>query len=142
MDEYYSPQEIRWNKAQIVWLIKNLPALREGIWPTDPHGTGYIEAPITKRGKKHYAPFERISDILCEIDRRLEPTGRDGVWLEAVYGWWLYEETLAKKFRVSPDTVRARIKKALEYICPPWPKDVSYEKFKLEREMANDKDRV
>jgi len=131
MEEWYSPKQIVFTKSQIIFLLTNLKDIREGAWPPDPRGSSYTQ-PEYKRKKKggkqikhrisRHPPFERISDVVVGLDRRLETTKYGGVWLEAVYGGWLYPENLAKKFRVSTEVVNAEIKKALQYIISPWPK--------------------
>ena len=115
---WWHPREIKFNKAQCLWLIPQLPRLREGTYPTNPVGTGYTDAPA-KRSLKYRAYFETPCQIAGELDYRLSKTGVDGKLLVA--------EVMAEYTELSYEAVRA-----LNYVSG-WRRKGNYGQWKRQR---------
>lgn len=115
---WWPPKEITFRRRQMLFLIKNLPELREGYWPANPAGSGYIDMPIVKKGGtgRHRAYFETPASTAAEVEVRLEKCGIDGLILLAIECWGESEESLAKYFRMPVWSIRKRAKNALRYI--------------------------
>jgi len=112
--DYYSPGEIRFTRAETVWLIQNLTTLRSGQWP--PEASGYTDTG-GRRGRSHKAPFQTAAEYYAEITDRLEKCGRDGLMLEAVECWGKSEESMAKYFGLTDWFVKKSLKRALNYVA-------------------------
>ena len=95
---WYSPREIKFSREQVLWLIRNLPALREGSWPVE--ASSYIDIPIGKNIGKHKAYFETPVEYAAEIQYRLERAGIDGLILEAIECWDKSESSMASYLRL------------------------------------------
>ena len=67
---WWNPREITFRRRQMLFLIKNLPELREGYWPANPVGSGYVELPMIKKGRagRHHAYFEIPVTIIAEVE--------------------------------------------------------------------------
>ncbi len=77
--EWYSYSDICFCRLQCIWLIYHLLMLGNGVWPTEPKDTGYIEQlGYGALGVRQSAPFEAPAGIAGEVGRRLEFTGDDG----------------------------------------------------------------
>lgn len=98
---WWPPGKITFRRRQMLFLIKNLPELREGHWPADPAGSGYYEIP---------------AGIAAEIEDWLEKCGIDGLILLAIECWGESEASLAKYLRIPPWSIKKRAKRALRYI--------------------------
>lgn len=124
---WYSPREIKFSREQVLWLIRNLPALKEGYWP--PEASSYIDIPIGKRTASRKAPFETPTEYAAEIEARLERAGIDGLILEAIECWDKSEQSLASYLRLPVDVISRRADTALGYISG-WRRKVSYWHFR------------
>ena len=113
--DWYSPREIRFTRRQCLWLIRNLPSLREGYWP--PEASTYTDLPGSKKTGKHKAYFETPIDYAVEISSRMEKCGIDGLILLAIECWGESEASLAKYLRMPEWLVRKRYKRALAYVA-------------------------
>jgi len=111
--DWYSPREIRFTRVQCLWLIRNLPTLRAGYWPTE--ASNYISIPGKKSGK-HRAYFETPVEYAVEIQSRLERAGLDGLILLAIEGWDMTVASLAAYLRCQEWTILRRRKRALRYV--------------------------
>jgi len=78
MDDWYSPGEIRFNREQMMWLIRYLEMLKKGNWPPNPQGSGYIDAPLSRKTGRKGAYFETPCQFAAEVEMRLKRTGADG----------------------------------------------------------------
>ena len=82
-ETWWAPREIFFRKDQVLWLIKYLSMLIVGIWPPEPYGSSYTDAPGGKRQRRHQACFETPCQFAAEIEWRLGRTGTDGKLLRA-----------------------------------------------------------
>lgn len=112
---WYSPREIYFNRAQVLWLIKNLPALRAGTWPAE--ASSYIDIPLGKRTGRHKAYFETPAEFAAEIETRLERAGIDGLILEAIECWEKSIPSLAAYLRMPDWVIARRRRKALAFVA-------------------------
>ncbi len=118
---YYKPNEIRFSRQQIIWLIPLLPLLRSGSYPRDPKESGYTDAPIGKRQIKAKAPFIMAVEIASELDYRIQQTGWHGLMLEMVYSADTQDrlsvvQHIAMALAEDTNYVEKRITRALRYI--------------------------
>ncbi len=115
---WWPPREITFRRRQMLFLIKNLPQLREGYWPANPAESGYNDLPGIKKGRagRHHAYFEIPASIAAEVETRLEQARIDGLILEAIECWGKSEESMARYFRMPVWSIRKRAKNALRYI--------------------------
>ena len=122
MDQvHYTPGEIKFTRAQALWLIHNLCALRSGAsWPTD--ATEHVNVP----GKKSTcrAPFTTPVEYAAEITIRMERCGLDGVMLLAMECWGESVEALARYFSKPQWSIVKGANQALRYVAsgpsPRW----------------------
>ena len=82
---WYSIADIRYCRYQVLWIIENFIVCNAGkseserdTWPVEEQDTGYTEAPKTSHAVSAHAPFERTLQVVGDITRRLERTGKDG----------------------------------------------------------------
>ena len=134
-EESYSPKDIRYSKPQMLWLIKNIKALRQGEWPESQFVSGYIDLidPIAyvkgkvraKRISRHFsrrAGFEITCGIVADLDIRMNRCIRDVLMLEAHFGWDKTIGELSRHFQITEQQVTKGIYSALAYISGKWPK--------------------
>ncbi len=118
-EAYYKPNEIKFSRSQIEWLIPLLPLLRSGVYPRDTKETGYTQAP-GKRQIKAKAGFIIPAEIASELDWRLQQAGVDGLFLEMVYSQpddrYFVMQHIASALRVDINAVERDIHRALHYI--------------------------
>ena len=113
-DDWYSPKEIKFTRRQVLFLIKNLPTLQLGVWPTD--FSHYIDQPIGKRTGKKRGYFETPVEYAAEIMIRLERAGLDGLILEAIDCWEKSVASMAAYFRLQEWTIAKRRKQGLAFV--------------------------
>jgi hypothetical protein len=77
--EYYTPGQFSYCRNQILFYLANRELIREGVWPPDPKGTGYIDSAIHPQNVR--APKEWAKLIAADIEPRLAQTKVDGEWL-------------------------------------------------------------
>ncbi len=78
---WFSIGEIRYCRLQSIWLIQEFLKV-EGIrivmdrytWPDG----DTAEAPKTSHASNAHAPYEKVVQVVGELSRRLERTGKDG----------------------------------------------------------------
>jgi len=126
---WYPPHQITFRPEHMIFLIKHLPLLQEGRYPPDPIGTGYVDAPIVRRGTKHKSYFEAPAQLAAELEARLEQCGQDGLILEAVVCWGKTTEYLMRAFNCDERKLAKRINSALAYISGWKRKQSSYKNF-------------
>lgn len=136
---WWSPGEITFRHRQMLWLIEHLPELREGQWPANPVGSGYIDLPLVRKGKarSRKAYFEIPTTIVAEVEVRLEKCGIDGLILLATECWGESEQSLAKYLGIPPWSVRKRANNALRYISGWERKNQSYKEFLHHRKVKD-----
>lgn len=115
----------------MLFLIKNLPQLKEGYWPANPAESGYVDLPLARKGKarSHRAYFETPAEYAAEIETRLEKAGIDGLILEAIECWDKSAASMASYFRMPEWSIRKRAKNALRYISGWRRRKQSYKEF-------------
>jgi hypothetical protein len=129
--QWYRASEIKFTQRQIIWILENLTLFREGIYPTNPYGSGYTEAPHNRcrKGSARHAPFERACDVAAEVEVRLKRTGLDGFLLEAIHCWGKDETEMAAIMGMGLAAVFKRTDNALRYIAGWRRKPYSYKDF-------------
>jgi hypothetical protein len=96
--EWYAPGAIAWKPWQVVWLLRNLQALRESVYPPDPE-----ESEGRSKGS-HHAPFETVILIREELLRRVRKAGRPGFMAVAHYSYNAEPEWVAEMYNISTET--------------------------------------
>ena len=114
--DFYAPREIRFTRAQVLWLIKNLSTLRSGYWPTE--ASSYIDLPLRKKTSKSGAYFTTPVEYAAEIESRLERAGTSGLILLLKEGCEdMTIASLSTYFRVSEWVIHRRRRQALAYVA-------------------------
>jgi len=113
--DWYSPGEVKFTRRQVLFLIKNLPILREGYWPAE--ASSYIDIPLSKKPGKHKAYFETPIEYAAEIQSRLEKCGLDGLILEAIEGWDKSIPSMGSYLRMPEWVIGRRRRKALGFVA-------------------------
>ncbi|MBN2167607.1 MAG: hypothetical protein JW738_00055 [Actinobacteria bacterium] len=128
-DLYFEPYEIwvrddtdRSNpnplwRAQTRWMLENLQLLRAGRWPSRP--TSYTDPSVRSRSVRAKATFETPLQWACELTRRLEMCGTDGLDTEACFAWGETAERLGKFHNIDEREMTRRIKAVIRYISRP-----------------------
>ncbi len=133
-DKYWPPNQIRFTREQIEWLISVLPLLRNGTYPRSPTETGVYDTPIGKRQVKAKAPFINAAEIAAELDARLTSCGCEGLFLEMVYSQpddkLFVLQHIAATLKVDINRVDRDIERALRYCCGYRRKSRSYSQWK------------
>ena len=111
---FYAPRDIKFTRPQVLWLIRNLPTLREGYWPKEE--SSYVDIPMGKKAGKSGAYFTKPIEYAAEIESRLERAGIDGLILEAIECWDKSVASLASYLRVAEWVIIRRRRRALNYI--------------------------
>ena len=79
-EEWYPMNKINFSKNQMLFLIRNLDLLEQGIYPPDPNSTRKIVLPSGKR--KYGEPsINRVLDLSAEVKIRL------GLVMNLISGW-------------------------------------------------------
>lgn len=127
---WWPPGKITFRRREMLFLIKNLPELREGYWPASHDGSGYIDLPIVRKGRvrSHKAPFV-TAEYAAEVETRLERAGLDGLILEAIESWDKSAASMASYLRIPEWSIRKRAKNTLRYISGWKRKKQSYKEF-------------
>ena len=124
---YYSKGQIVFTRAQVRWLLKLLPDIRQGDWPRE--SSGYTDIPKIKKRGRLGAYFEDPVLIAAELETRLERCGQDGLILEAIHGWDKTVESMAAYLRCPAWSIRRRAKNALSYVSGKARKAEPYKQF-------------
>lgn len=112
--DFYPPREIRFTRAQCLWLIWHLPELRVGDWPPD---AAHYDLYIGKRTAVCHAYFTTPVEYAAEIESRLERAGTDGLVLELIESYGKGNASLAAYFRVSEWWITVKRKRALSFVA-------------------------
>ena len=122
--DFYSPNQIRFSRAQLLWMMQNISILRSVEWPPDCKVTGYTGS---KSGHNSRAPYENPAAVTAELLTRIEKCGPDGLIMELVYSdpdnYTSLIQHIANAMHLEPRTIERRINAALRYIsgkCPKW----------------------
>ena len=116
LDEWYSPSNLKFSRAEMLFLLKHLAGLRKGEYPPNPVGSSYTALPIAQVRVKRGGYFEGAIGIAAEIDIRLGQCGLDGLLLEASKTWELSDERIARVTNMSVAEVNRRLNRALKFI--------------------------
>ena len=123
-DIYFTPKEIVFERNQVLWLLFNLPLLKEGMWPPNPYVSGYTDEPMGKSKRYKRAYFETPVQFAAEISFRLDKTGIDGKLLLAqVMGF----------DRVTVEDLQEEAHYALNYISGWKRKRMEYKAWRRQR---------
>jgi len=143
--EWYAPYEITFDRKHILFLIKHLDLLRQGVYPPDPYTTGYTDEPIAKKRKRisRRAYFTIPVELASEVDARLERAGMDGLIVEFVYSAESHDKSaimshLANMLRTDVKAIERRSQSALAYISG-WKQKRSYREFIGHKKAASEK---
>ena len=115
-EEWVAPKDLKFSRAEILFLLKHLAGLRKGEYPPNPIGSSYTTLPQCNVRARSGAYFEKVVGIAAEIDIRLGQCGLDGLLLEGSVTWELSDERLARAINISIEEVHKRLKRALKYI--------------------------
>jgi hypothetical protein len=127
--DWYAPYEITFHSKHMLFLIKHLRELKEGLYPLDPLGSGYIDRHVGKKAIKHKAYFEMPASIAGEVEARLNLCGLDGLILKALILWEETPQYLAKCQSMSEEQIIRRKSRALAFISGFERKRISYREF-------------
>ena len=133
--DFYSPSEISFKREHIVWLLKHLPIIRVGSWPSDYKETGYTGSK-GKSSKRGY--FETPVSIAAELDHRIESAGIDGILLEFFYSQEIEDQLslqkhIAQAMRLELRDIERRIETSLRYCSGYHRKSSYYRQFRLHK---------
>ena len=133
-EKWYSYAAIRFTRQQVIFVLENIYTIREGIWPPNPKGSGYVDAPMGKNSQyKRGAGFEKPVEVGAEVWVRLQLCGFDGKLLESVHTWGYSCKALANAYKRDEADVVASVETALRY-CSGWArKQRSYEAYRSHR---------
>ena len=134
--DWYSPGGIKYTKAQVRWLIPQLPLLRGGSYPRNPKETGYEDS-VSLQQIKDSANFEVPAGIAAELDIRIQRAGVDGLMLEFLYAFepddeYYVVEHMAQCLNLHRKEVEQRIRNALYFVSGPDRKAGSYSQYVLD----------
>lgn len=105
MTEHYSIDTVE-------WIIKNLPELRQGIWPDSITGE---KVPGKKVG--HHATFESPAGLAGFVESKLSKCGRDGLMVKVYFVLGEPDSVLADIARCPIEEVGQRIRRVLLYVA-------------------------
>ena len=131
MEEWYSYSKIRYTKDEVIWLLRHISLLRDGVWPSNPTDSGYTGSPQGKRFNPE-GKFVKAAIMAAELDWRIAQCKQDGYWLEQVYSSEDNLETMsriAQAFQVDINELDYRIHRALRFSCGFRRKPYSYREF-------------
>ena len=115
-ENWVAPKDLKFSRAEVLFLLKHLAGLRKGEYPPNPVGSSYTALPSAQVRVKRGGYFEEVVGIAAEIDIRLGQCGLDGLLLEGSVTWELSDERLSKAINISIEEVHRRLKRALKYI--------------------------
>jgi hypothetical protein len=82
---WFALPEIRYCRRQIIWIVAEFIrvegrqiVMERYTWPSEKQETGYTQAPETQHAINSHAPYERVCQVVGEVGKRLERTGKDG----------------------------------------------------------------
>lgn len=131
-DLYFPRRDLIYNQEQFLWLLKSLKDLKEGNYPPDPTGTGYIDRPIRKKDVRDEAAFVKVVLVAAQVELRISMCGLDGLLLKATEAWgetpeWLFKALnpwLSPHWKLTEVEVSHRASRALRYCAsgpiPRW----------------------
>jgi len=144
-EDFYIAEEIRYTKAQCVWLLKHLRQLQAGVWPgNDPELTGNMADPIvigegqSAGSRILYIPDKDAIRVGNEMVSRLGRCGRDGKILQEKITNQKSAKDIAEVFNLKRQTVYFYCHMALSYIQGRR-KTIEYVNFKRRKENAKDR---
>lgn len=116
---WWAPKDIHFTEEQVVWLLENLPLLREGKWPPEPGPEG-IESPgvipgFHLRRHRRCAAFETPCEYAAEIEQRLQNlhTDEQAVLVYTHVCEWDVHDVISI-MGISYDCYRRRYKRGME----------------------------
>ena len=115
-ENWVAPKDLKFSRAEMLFLLKHLAGLRKGEYPPNPVGSSYTALPSAQVRVRRGGYFEEVVGIAAEIDIRLGHCGLDGLLLEGSVTWELSDERLARATNMSVAEVNRRLNRALRYI--------------------------
>lgn len=120
--DWYSQHAVTaFTKAQVKFLIRILPLLRDGEYPGPGKDSGYVDPGTKQHHVKARAKFEGPAGIAAELDKRIQNADLDGLLLEFYYSAdaqdFLYRaEHIAQCLNVAVRDIEQRIRNALYFV--------------------------
>lgn len=105
----YIPQQIIFDREQVIYLLSFLKQLREGTSP-------FITPECPVHGSRKRAPFEHWCEVAAELDMRLTHTEEDSYFVEDFCCEQFTIPQIAKKRNKNNWEVRHRINRAIGYM--------------------------
>ena len=120
IEDWYSPWDIQFYRAQLIWLFYYLPEIKAGRWPPGPEE-------IKSGQMSFHAPFEMRVLITVEVEERVKMAGPDGYMCQDYFTDNIFDgHILANKYNCPVSEVRMRIFRALRYMAGKARKRISY----------------
>lgn len=113
--EWWGPDNDKYSRPHMLWLVKHLRTLNKGEWPLKPTGSSYTDAP-TRGAVKREASFAKAKGVAADVESRLEKCRADGLMSEARYSWGKSDDFLCGCFNISYEELDSRIERTLTYI--------------------------
>jgi len=129
--DWYAPSEISFHRKHMLFLLKHLILLREGVYPPDPYHSGYTDEPISKKKKRirRTPSFATPALYTAEVEIRLERAGIDGLILEAIEAWGKSPASISAHLRIPEGLVKKKRDTALRYVSGWRRKKRTYKQF-------------
>ncbi len=125
---WWAPNEIRYTREQVEFILDHLNTFRDGKYPQDPAITGFENAGW-KASRNTKAAFITPAEIVAELDRRLLRCGLDWYLVNEHYEQGSTLEDIAKLHHMDYEDVWNRIQRAITYVASgPVPRWVATEK--------------
>ncbi len=134
IDPYWRPNQIRFTKPQVKWLLGFIDDLRNGDYLRDPTETGYVDPATKQRHVSGKAKFLKAADIAAELDKRITNAKLDGLLMEFYYSADVEDllfraEHIAQCLAMPVSEVTKRIRNALFFVSGQRRKAGSYDAF-------------
>lgn len=123
-EKWWTPAEILFTRAQVIWLLSNLQLLEVGQWPAAPGGVAY-----RRRERVPHGPFTGSMEVAVEVQQRLDAGGVDGELLRDYYCYRKPETALMRVYGGTRDELHRRVRRALQYVSGFGRKPCTYEDF-------------
>jgi len=127
-EEYVPSYRIRFSRDQVMFLLRHLDLLRQGIYLSD--HTGYVDIPSGRKKRRRRAPFVLAAEVAAELDWRLSRTGLNRYLVEDVITNGLLEEIVASKVNLPVEEVNLRVRSVIAFCCGFKRKKSSYSAWK------------
>jgi len=119
---YFTQEEIRFTKVQILFLLWHLNELKCGRWPGDEptvpiNGSGVaVLGAGNMQSSPPSIPDNTALSIARELERRLQACGRDGLLLKARFSDGKSVKQVSEEFGITKEWVYNSCQRAVKYI--------------------------